>query len=108
MTGLGGHAHPLQLPLKGFLSFAFTLLLLCEALRLLFQPAAVIAFKRNALTPVEFKNPTGHLIQEIAVVGNGDDRAFVALQVLFEPVDAFRVEVVGRLVEQKHIRFLKQ
>ena len=41
-------------------------------------------------------------------MGHGDDRTLVLLQVLFEPVDAFGVEVVGRFVEQEHIGLLKQ
>ena len=39
---------------------------------------------------------------------NGNDGAFVLLQVLLEPVDAFGIEVVGRLIEQQYIRLLQQ
>ena len=41
-------------------------------------------------------------------MGNAEDRAFVFDQVLLEPRNGFRVEVVGRFVEQKHIRCFEQ
>ena len=39
---------------------------------------------------------------------NGDDRTFILLQMLLQPVDAFGIKVVRRLVEQQHVRFLKE
>ncbi len=39
---------------------------------------------------------------------HGDDRAFVLLKVLFEPVDRLGVEVVGRLVQQQYVGLLQQ
>ena len=48
------------------------------------------------------------MVEEIAVVCYGDYRAGILLQVLFEPVDALGVEVVGRLVEQQHVGLLEQ
>ncbi len=41
-------------------------------------------------------------------MGDGDDRAGVTLQVLFQPGDRLGVEVVGRLVEQQDIGLLQQ
>ena len=38
----------------------------------------------------------------------GDDGTLVLLQVGLQPLDGFRVEVVGRLVEQQHVRFAQQ
>jgi GTP-binding protein LepA len=38
----------------------------------------------------------------------GNYRSFVLLQVLFQPVNAFCIQVVGRLVEQQDVRFLQQ
>ena len=49
-----------------------------------------------------------HIVEEVAVVGNGNDRTFVLLQMLLQPVDAFSVQVVGRLVEQQHVGLLQQ
>lgn len=39
---------------------------------------------------------------------NGYHRALILVQVLFQPVDALRVKVVGRFIEQQHIRLLQQ
>ena len=54
--------------------------------------------------PVQLKNPSGHVVEEISVVRHGNDRTLVLMQMRLEPLDAFRIEMVGRLVEQKHIR----
>ena len=41
-------------------------------------------------------------------MGDGNHRALILLQMLFQPVDGFGIEMVGRLVEQQHIGLLKQ
>ena len=43
------------------------------------------------------------MVEEVAVVGDRDDRARVLLEEAFEPVDRFGVEVVGRLVEEQQV-----
>ena len=48
------------------------------------------------------------MVEEIAVVSNSDYRSFVLLQVLLQPVDAFGIQMVGRLIEQQHVGLLKQ
>ncbi len=83
------------------------LFFLCQALLLLFQPGGVVAFPRDALATVEFQNPARHVVEEVAVVGHGDDRAFVLPQVFFQPQHALGVEVVGRFVEQQHVGLLE-
>ena len=85
--------------LQGLAALAFRLLLHRQSLCLLLQPTAVVAFPRNTFATVEFENPTSHMVEEIAVVGHGNHRSFVLLQVLFEPVDGFCIEVVRRLIE---------
>ena len=72
------------------------------------EPGAVVAFPRNPFSTVELKNPSGHVVEEIAVVGDGDHRAGILLEMLFEPVDAFSVEVVGGLVEKKNVGLLEE
>ena len=62
----------------------------------------------NSLAAVEFKNPLAHVVQEVSVVGYGYHRALVLLQVLFQPVDTFCIEVVGGLVKQEYIGLLQQ
>ena len=108
LTGLGSHANPFQLTLQRFLALALGLFFHCQALGLLFQPTAVVALPGDALAAVQLQNPASHVVKEISVVGYGNDRALILLQVLFQPVDGFGIEVVGGLVEQEHVGFLQQ
>ena len=41
-------------------------------------------------------------------MGDGYDCAFVLAQVLFEPFDGLGIKMVGRLVEEQYVGFLKQ
>ena len=50
----------------------------------------------------------GDVVQEAAVVGNEHQGAPVVLQIILEPFYGFDVEVVGRLVEQQHIRGMEE
>ena len=50
----------------------------------------------------------GDVVEEVAVVGDDEDRALVVDQVLLQPGDGLGVEVVGRLVEQQHVGRLEQ
>ncbi len=60
------------------------------------------------MTAVELEDPAGHVIQEVPVVRDGDDRARVLLQMLLEPLHALGVQVVRRLVEQQQVRLGQQ
>ena len=52
---------------------------------------------------VELEDPAGDVVEEVAIVGDRDDRALVLGEVALEPVDGLGVEVVGRLVEQQQV-----
>ena len=52
---------------------------------------------------VELEDPAGHVVEEVAVVGDGDDRAGVLLQRPLQPGHRLGVEVVRRLVEQQQV-----
>ena len=108
LTCLGRHAHPFQLAFQRLAALACHLLFLLHALRLLLEPRGVVALPGNAFASVEFENPACHVVEEVAVVRHGDDRAFVLCQVLFEPVNAFGIQMVGRLVEQQHVGLLQE
>ncbi len=60
------------------------------------------------MAAVEFEDPPGHIVEEVAVVGDGDNRAGVLLQVLLQPGHGLGVEVVGRLVEQQDVGLLQE
>ena len=98
MTGFGRHAHPVQFSLKRFLTLAFAFFFLSQALGFLFQPARIIPLVRNAFATIQFQNPSRHIVQEIAIVGDRNDGAFVTTQMLFQPIDAFGIQVVGGFV----------
>ena len=48
------------------------------------------------------------LLQEVAIVGDRDGRERRRVDEALEPHDALDVEVVGRLVEQEHVRIRDQ
>ena len=75
----------------------------CQARLLLLEPGGVVALPRDAAAPVELEDPAGHVVEEVAVVGDGDDRARVLLQGALQPRHRLGVEVVGRLVEQQQV-----
>ena len=56
------------------------------------------------MATVELEDPAGDIVEEVAVVGDGDDGAVVIVQEALEPGDRFGVEMVGWLVEQQHVR----
>jgi hypothetical protein len=101
-------AHPFEFARERAAQPFLLLLLLREALLLLLEPGRVIALPGDAVAAVEFEDPAGDVVEEVAVVGHADDGARVLLEVLLEPGDRFRVEVVGRLVEQQHVRLRQQ
>jgi len=45
----------------------------------------------------------GDAVEEVPIMGDGDQRAVVAVQEVLEPVDGFEIEVVGRLVEEQRL-----
>ena len=75
-----------------------------EPLELLAEPRRVVALEGNAAAAVEFEDPAGDLIEEVAVVGDDDDGARVVDERLLHPVDRLGVEVVGGFVEQQQVR----
>ncbi|MET3917430.1 hypothetical protein ABID97_004212 [Variovorax sp. OAS795] len=74
-----------------------------QAFALLLEPGAVVALPGNAAAAVHFQDPLGRVVQEVAIVGDGHHGAGEALKEHFEPLHRFRVQVVGRFVEQQHV-----
>ena len=94
------HANPFELAFEGLAPLACHLLFLCHAASLLVEPRGVVAFPGYAFATVEFQYPSSHVVEEVSVVGDGNDGALVLVEMLFEPVDALCVKVVGWLVKQ--------
>ena len=60
------------------------------------------------MAAIEFENPAGDVVEEVAVVGDDEDGARIIAQMAFEPGHQFGVEVVGRLVEQQQLGLFEQ
>ena len=98
------HPDPLELAVDRPLARLLLLLLGGEPLLLLLEPRRVVALERDAVAAVELEDPAGHVVEEVAVVGDDDDGARVLLQVALEPRDRLGVEVVRGLVQQQQVR----
>ena len=57
---------------------------------------------------VELENPARDIVEEVAVVGDDQDRARIVAQMAFQSVHALGVEMVGRLVEQQQLGLVEQ
>ena len=74
---------------------------------LLYVAVEVAREKRQPARP-QLGDVRGEPVEEPAVVADEDQAAGEALQEALEPNHGLEVEVVGRLVEQEHIRLLQQ
>jgi hypothetical protein len=108
LARLGVLAHPFQFLLHRLHVGVDLLVLRFQTGFFLFQPAGIVALPGDAVAAVEFQNPLGGVVEEVAVVGDGDHGAGEAHQELFQPFHRFGVEVVGGLVQQQHVRLLQQ
>ena len=50
----------------------------------------------------------GDAVEKVPVVGDGDQRAVVAVEEVLKPVDGVEIEVVGGLVEQQGFRLAEE
>src|SRR5262249_53912143 len=101
-------SDPLELSLERALACRLRFFFSREARLLLVEPRRVVALVRNSIAAIQLENPTGNVVEEVAVVRDGDDGAREIVQIALEPRDALGVEVVGRLVEEQHVRLLEQ
>ena len=72
-------------------------------LRLLLQPARVVALVGHALPAIELQRPLRDVVEEVAVVGDQHDAAGVVREIAFQPRHRLRVQMVGRLVQQQDV-----
>src|SRR5688500_183448 len=100
--------HPFELALDRLLARGLARLLALQALALLLEPLRVVALVGNAGATVELEDPLRGVVEEVAVVGHGDYGSGKAFEETLEPFDALGVEVVGRLVEEEHVRLGEQ
>ena len=59
------------------------------------------------MTIGDLNDPVGHLIDKVAVVGDGQHRTLEGVDVLFQPLHAVQIQMVGWLVQQQNVRFFQ-
>ena len=107
-AALGVGADPFELGGDRALASELGAIGLREALLLLLEPARVVAAVGDSPAAVELEDPAGDVVQEIAVVGDGDHGALVLGEMTLEPFHRLGVQVVRRLVEQQQVRLAEQ
>ena len=60
------------------------------------------------MAAVDLADPLGHVVEEVAVVCDGEHGAGIVLEEVLEPQDGLRVQVVCGLVEQQEVGGLEQ
>ena len=108
LAGLGRGRDPFLLALQRLLAGDVLAAFLGEALLLLHRPGRVVALIGNALAAIELEDPARDVVEEVAIVGDDQDRARIGPQMAFEPGGGLGVEMVGRLVEQQQFRLFEQ
>ena len=104
LAGLGVGADPLELALEHLGALGVLLALDLEAVLLGLEVRRVVALVGVRLATVELEDPAGDVVEEVPVVGHGQDGAGVGREVALEPLHRLGVEVVGGLVEQQQRR----
>ena len=103
LAPLGVRADPLELFLEALGQLGILLPLDLQTLLLGLQVGRVVALVGVEVTAVNLGDPAGDVVEEVAVVSDGDDRARIGREVLLQPEDGLGVQVVGRLVEEQQV-----
>ena len=101
-------SHPFQLALQRLRQRILLALFLSQALSLLLQPGRIIALPGDAVAAIELQDPLGDIVEKIAIVRDRDHRARILLQEMLQPGHRFGIQVIGRLIEQQHVRLGQQ
>ena len=109
LGGLGGPRlaaphDPLRLLLQKLAALALAGGGHLQPLGLQLQVAGVLGVVQDQLSVVQFGDPVGHPVQEIAVVGDHHQRAGEPLQPLLQPGHHVAVQVVRGLVQHQDVR----
>ena len=72
------------------------------------QIGGVVALIGVRATAVEFKDPLGDVVEEVAIMRDRDDRSGVLLEMLLEPLHALGVEMVGGLIKEQQVGLAQQ
>ena len=99
LTPFGVRAYPLQFGLDGFLMRRLLALFLLKSLFFGFQPVGVVAFVGDSTTSIELQDPAGSVVEKVAIVCDGHNRALEVLQKMLQPGDRLGIKVVGGLIQ---------
>ncbi len=103
LASLRVRTHPLEFRFDRALAGLFLARFRAEAFVFCVEPAAVVAFERDAAAAVEFEDPACDVVEKIAIVRDGDDGARIFAEEALEPRNAFGIQMVRRFVEQQHV-----
>ena len=101
-------ADPLQLALHLLGASGVLLGLHLEAPCLGLQIGGVVPLIGVERAAIDLADPLGDVVQEVAVVRDGQHGSLVVLQELLEPEHRLRVQMVGGLVQEQQVRRLEQ
>ena len=92
--------------MRDFFSLAFGLLAKAfDTLIALLQVCGIVALVQLKTAGINLGDAIDHVVHKGTVVAYHDNRAVVAAQKALKPLHAFKVEVVGGLVEQEQVGF---
>ena len=105
LGGVGAEALDECLEFIGLVGrLAVLLLLLLQGQLAGLIPEVVVADIDVDLAEVDIGDMGADLVQEVAVVGDDDDGVLEAEEEILQPGDGLQIEMVGRLVQQEHVR----
>ena len=68
-----------------------------------YQKLGVVCLPQGEVAPIELANAITDALQKPPVVGDEDNGALEATDLLLQPIDRGDIEVVGRFVQQQHV-----
>ena len=90
------------------LPFAFGCHCTGHAFRLACEKSLIIFVVKIQLCVIQLTDAVGHTVEEIPVMGDDDDSAFIRLQLLLQPCRSFIVNMVGRFVKNQNFTGVNQ
>ena len=107
-AGLGATTDPGQFAAQDVLPLLLTGLFLLEPICFELEEFLIIGFVAVEFVLVNFHHDSGHVFQEIAVVGDHQEGTPVTEQGLLEPGHGLGIKMVGRFVQDQKIGWIGQ
>ncbi len=68
----------------------------------------VISLVQGQLALVQMQDGTNRVIEQVAIMADDQNRVAIGADIVLEPDHTFQIEIVGRFIQQQHVRFGKQ